>query len=36
MHIYQEAKRARERARAATSVGFEPAAAPLEKASTTG
>jgi len=36
IHIYREAKRARERARAATSVAFEPVAAPAEKASSTG
>ena len=36
INIYREAKRARERARAATSVAFEPVAAPAEKASSTG
>jgi polyphosphate kinase len=36
MHIYREAKRARERARSATDVAFEPVPAPLEKASSTG
>jgi len=35
IHLYREAKRPLERARAATSVAFEPAPAPLEKASTT-
>jgi polyphosphate kinase len=36
MHIYLEAKRALERARAGNTVAFEPVPAPLEKASTTG
>ena len=36
IHIYREAKRALERARAAHGVAFEPAAAPSEKVSSTG
>jgi polyphosphate kinase len=36
IHIHREAKRALERARAATSVAFEPVPAPAEKATTTG
>jgi polyphosphate kinase len=36
MHIYLEAKRALERARAGNTVAFEPVPAPLQKASTTG